>query len=566
MKSLELISLSIFGLLAISSIALADKVINCECHSTSLSFWSHAKECDFYCDAETLEDKNESKAAYKQWIDYVLNDEMEKADSMLKPWSEQKYFGDGSVIQCGARNTTFYKKDIDAMNFRNCSMSRILFPLFDLFPLRTLNISHMRLDRLEPTTFEDASKLETLTASYNNLKTIPLNFFWGAENLKYVDFSNNNIETVPIQSFAGGKAVIKMDLAKNRINRLQPDLFGSFSSLQVLNLSRNKLRSIETDTFSGTPELRSLDLSYNSISSLDSDTFTNLTKLERLNLCSNDLGILPVAIFASLTELKYLDLSFTHLSEVQLGTFTFNQNLQSLNVSFNWLKKFEFGLFLPEQKHLTELLLDANLLINLDGLSHKLVKNLKTLGITNNVFPCDYLGYFFEQVYWKGLTMRIDPTQVDRNTTNINGIQCIPEAEADDQADVYDPMIAQPTDNQRSEVYATENNVDSLYYRNAAGEELLIKSTHQTDFLSSDSNSGIMEVTEFILLTLEDDDYQTTKYAGIVILLLVAIIAYFMCCKRRRSLKSEVQIVGGPGIMKKSTDERESNKPISIQM
>lgn len=567
MKSIKLMSLSICGVLAIAAVAVADRVVRCECEGTSSLFWGRSKKCDFYCEPDTAAEKSDSKAAYKQWIDYILGNETEKADGMLKPWSEQKYFGDGDAIQCGAKHKSISKTDVSAVSFRNCSMARILFPLFDSFPIRTLNISHMRLDRLEPSTFERAPELETLTASHNNLKTIPYYLFWGAEQLKYVDFSFNDIRTVPVQSFAGAKAVVSVDLAKNRIDRVQPDLFEMFGSLRTLNLSRNHLRSIEPATFAGATELRTLDLSYNYIGALDANAFANLTKLERLNLCSNDLGILPVGIFASLTQLQHLDLSFTHLHELQLGTFSYNPNLRSLNVSYNWLKRFDFGLFLPEHAKLTELRLDANQLTNVDGLSHRLVKNLKTLGITNNLFSCSYLGYFFEQVYWKGLTVRIEPTEVDRNATNINGIQCIADDEYEQNElvnDAVDPMIAQPsTDYQRSEVFATENNVNSLYYRNAAGEVLLIKSTHQKDFLTTDFSSGIAQVTEFIILALDDDETHTTAYVAIGILVLVAIAAYFACCRRGRSAKSESV---GTGATKKSADEKDPNKPISIQM
>lgn len=627
MKSLNVTFLLIIGVLAIASIASADNLLGCGCRRADGGhWWTRKRSCSIRCSAETAEEQSDKQSAYKQWLDYILSDKMKEADEMLKPWSEARYFGDSDAIKCGPdSDNTIYKKDIAELQFENCSMKRILFDVFETYPkLRSLNISHMNLERIEPSTFERAPELHTLIASHNRIKAIPYYLFWGAEQLQYVDFSHNQINNISVQALAGAKAVIELNLAKNELKQLHPDLFATFSSLNKLDLSQNKLIKLDREAFGGAFKLKTLDLSYNSISSIDSESFANLTELETLNLRSNDLQLLPVDVFAHLKALKHLDLSFTHLVNIELGTFTYNRQLQKLDVSFNWMERFDFSLFLPEHTELKELYLDANQLRDLRGFSKNVLPNLNTLGLMNNLFECAYVEFFFEEIYWKGLKLRIDLDEMDRNRTNINGIACMPAKEevretvgfgdfnggdvdgGDDEAgdveagDVEGADVEATDVNRSSHVqnqsplfthstYGThEDDVDSLYYRNAQGEELLIKSIHHREMNMDDFVSGVKQTTTAIVYYVFNTAQLKSHgniWSVILLVALIVFIGYSCCgCGCRRRCVSNIDISSVPGkcemkmpleektsskphtIVKKPVDDKETNIPYTIQL
>lgn len=556
MASLKAIFL-ILGIWTLNS-ALADQITSCDCES--LGWWSTEKSCTFRCDSNAIVAQSEVKSAYEQWILYILNDEFEKAENMEKPWSEAKYFGENMDIKCGNRTKRYKKSNIIAINFENCSMPRILFDMFERYPLGILNISHTNLEQFEPEMFERAANLHTLIASHNHIRSIPYILFWRAEHLEYVDFSHNEIERVPLPALDGARSVVDLNLAKNQITEIDPLLFDSCKNLVSLNLSRNKIREIRAGTFAGAYKLKGLDLSFNSISTISSYAFENLTALEVLHLSANDLQTLPVDIFVGLPALKHLDLAFTRLITIELGTFSFNQKLKSLDLSCNLLKHFDFGLFMPERTELTELLLDANALTELDGFSQNVLPNLKTLGITNNLFKCGYLEYFFEELYWSAVTIRVEMTQIETNTSNINGIACEPG---------HDDEIngSEMRDNgfEHSELATAENDIESLYYRSKDGDELLIKSIHHRELFVSKFTTGIIETTTEFFYTIFDDAVEEGNKAHLAIWLLItfALIAFIYYRRRRSVAKLDIPELEGKCELKTNTlDEKPYTIPI----
>lgn len=594
----------IFGVCALNAVVQASdqRIANCDC--VPVSWFSDRVECFVYCDNITITENSPYRDNYLDWVNgFLLSNNTTSTTDKVKPWTDHKYFNK-TANECGVNGEKIHNHNIKLLHFRHCAVPEILMQIFETGKQQSLNMSNQHLDHIRSDAFDNARNLQTLIAAHNQIAAIPPYLFVGATNLEYVDFSYNEIQNITAESMANSQSVIELNLAMNRIDQLQPELFEAMSNLKKFNVSGNQIREISAETFAGAQQLTTLDLSYNDIEKLSSYAFDKLSALETLSLRSNRLHTLPLDVFVNLGALKYLDLAFTHLTDIKLGTFSFNRNLQSLDLTYNWMERFDFGLFMPEQSALTYLSLDSNQITELRGFSRNVLPNLETFLITNNAFDCSYLEYFFETMYWTGLKLRRNMSSINTSGTNINGVACFADERSSYgpspgnspasspgispepvvivpprttkpvsvvrpiPAPAYEtlPVPADESSYASNDQHADQTHGDTMYYRNAAGEVLIFKSSYGNE-KSWPRIAGDMLTSSRAFVNFMNNMERLRRssfYSFILLVILITSIAFFVFRYVRNRVSIEFIKRNGDSEMKPTLVEEEPYKPYTI--
>ncbi|CAL9685155.1 unnamed protein product [Knipowitschia caucasica] len=282
-------------------------------------------------------------------------------------------------IEDGAFDSLDHLADLDlSKNSINCITD------FNLYNLKSLNLSQNSLELFQSTPSDEISKLVSLDLSQNKLPLLPL--IPRKNKLEYLDVSRNQIQGVNVTGSYPGQIFFLctclvqppsstkhyncfhhlrfLDMSYNNFQTLPESLFYTMLSLEALNASNNCITSfiLTSDLL---PKVRTLDLSDNSLqtfeitekslplleelylngnilSTLDFQTFQTLPNLRRLHLQQNAIRICPHSFadaapcvsFKSNPNLEYLNLSETHLETVPALAFR-NTSLKHLDLSLN---------------------------------------------------------------------------------------------------------------------------------------------------------------------------------------------------------------------------------------
>lgn len=156
----------------------------------------------------------------------------------------------------------WYLLDYTELVFINATMPYIPLDLeMEMGTFELFNLSSAKLQFLDKSNFELASKLKQLYLSGNELYELPVNTFRGASALEVLDLSGSQIE------------------------KMSPDAFTGLENLKLLDLNGNLLKKFDFKELSDLVELTNLDIGYNSLTELDvADIKKHLPKLQWIGL------------------------------------------------------------------------------------------------------------------------------------------------------------------------------------------------------------------------------------------------------------------------------------------
>lgn len=225
-------------------------------------------------------------------------------------------------------------------------------PMFEMYLLRELRLSHNQLDFIEPEV-ANLSNLQKLLLDDNNLLEIPADL-GRRTNLKHLALDKNELTDLPAR-------------------------MGNMFMLNVLTLSRNLLTAIPKCVFS-MQKLKVLHVHYNQIPEFPYQ-LSQLKNLQELNMAVNLLtDVKPV--IAKLTSLLKLDLQRNQIPELgpEMGTLPLLEELFLSKNKLMWLPEEFEGL-----TSMTKMKLDSNMLSNLP-VNFTMLSKLQVLDLRNNRF------------------------------------------------------------------------------------------------------------------------------------------------------------------------------------
>lgn len=331
--------------------------------------------------------------------------------------------------------------------------------------LKQLNLTHNKIENLEPNIFIYAPNIEMIDLSNNHISEVCKN----VPKLRILILTNNLIETISFKSNLIYLEIFMID--DNLLTHLNENLFQDCTYLKELCISHNSLnisklnvaQDLEVFDMSNNPTsihlpsehfkikncdatvlnidgtAVTIDASENRINSIVVDPETillelnlsrnnytsiqNLTILKfirKLDLSFNKIEDFSLTSFSNMTELQILDLQSSGLKIIDFGFFSHQKDLFWLDISYNDLKEINFNMLTHKIEHL---FIEGNWLTNVDVSDiHIALPRLKEVGLSNNNFSCNKLVEIRKQLIASNISMFVN--EMVKLSRNVNGIGC----------------------------------------------------------------------------------------------------------------------------------------------
>ncbi len=194
--------------------------------------------------------------------------------------------GETAVIESRHVNTN--DNLVVTVTFANSSIFSIPSGLFLKFPnLEWLLMNRQNVHRIEPHTFQRATRLTGLNMQGNLIRNIEPNAFSGASSLSYLFILRNQLTEITRSSFETLTNIRQIWLSENPITRIHKDSFENLFNLQLIMITHSRLTFLHRDLFRNNLGMRSIEVSSNQIVAISDRMFSHLGRLNRLNLQRN---------------------------------------------------------------------------------------------------------------------------------------------------------------------------------------------------------------------------------------------------------------------------------------
>lgn len=212
--------------------------------------------------------------------------------------------------------------------------------------LHTLDLSHNKLNTLDPYSFYNLGNIEMVNLQYNNLTSLSGPIFTQV-NLNILLLSHNQINYISVEFFDNLELLHELKLTDNLIKTLPSRFFLKLRNLRVLFLSGNPISCIETDAFDGLHEVLDeyLRLEKLHVSVIRTGAFNGLRKITHLGLSNWNITKIETRAFSDLAKLQILNLRNNQLTEIIPGTFYGLEKIDVIDLSYNRLTRLTKDMF-----------------------------------------------------------------------------------------------------------------------------------------------------------------------------------------------------------------------------
>lgn len=133
--------------------------------------------------------------------------------------------------------------------------------------------------------------------------------------LKSLDLSHNEIEKLDENSFVDIINLEELNLSQNRLTDLRRAALHRMPSLKSVDLSHNQIRNFHSDSFMDTPKIESLKLNHNDLTEISDVSFVMdaLPQLRVLDLSFNNIRDIPYGALRGYPALERLFLGMIKL-------------------------------------------------------------------------------------------------------------------------------------------------------------------------------------------------------------------------------------------------------------
>jgi Leucine-rich repeat (LRR) protein len=191
-----------------------------------------------------------------------------------------------AVIESRHVNTN--DNQITSVRFTDSTVFSIPSGLFLKFPnLEMLDMNGQNVHRIEPFTFQRASRLTRLDLAGNFIRKIEQDTFSGASNLSVLLIDRNQLTEITRSSFETLTSLADISLSENPITRIHKDSFENLAKLRFVNIGNSRLTFLHRDLFRNNLGVRFIELASNQIVAMSNRMFSHLAELQSLFLNNN---------------------------------------------------------------------------------------------------------------------------------------------------------------------------------------------------------------------------------------------------------------------------------------
>ncbi|XP_054717386.1 chaoptin-like [Uloborus diversus] len=236
--------------------------------------------------------------------------------------------------------------------------------------VKWLQMDHINLLKLSPSTFADMPSLIHCDLEGNKLKIIPLELFRSNVHtrLNSIVFANNEIESVETDTFNKLPLLTNIVLFGNKIKVLRTQSFRDMSILNTIILARNEIQYIEKAAFMNLKSVTNIFLQDNQLTEFSFEGFHKVGDAKNhvfLNLSNNKIS------------------QFSKIYEEKDGKIYIK--VRSLDFSCNLLSYMNGNFFRPVGATLHYLFLSSNRITSLDSSTFLHLPNLQVLHLDGNL-------------------------------------------------------------------------------------------------------------------------------------------------------------------------------------
>nr|CAD7404206.1 unnamed protein product [Timema cristinae] len=225
-------------------------------------------------------------------------------------------------------------------------------------------------------------ELVELDASHNALTEVP-EALRGLSNLKTLDLSHNRVQELGSAALSGMTSLSELRMSRNRLRGLDEGTFSGLPHLTLLDLDSNELETMASSAVKSLPDLKAIRLGHNRLSSVPESAFSDLPELQSAELQENGITHLAAGAFSGVPQLLLLNLSHNHLSGLGDAGLQGLQSLEVLDLSHNRVGKVA-GDSLHGMEWLVELKMDNNYICGIQGSPFNGMPRLRVLSMRNN--------------------------------------------------------------------------------------------------------------------------------------------------------------------------------------
>lgn len=336
--------------------------------------------------------------------------------------------------------------------------------------LLVIDLSWNQISSINSKAFESLTNLTALNLSHNDIKTVESNIFRSLVALKILNMEYTQLKiTIDDQLFENNKNLTDLYLNDNQIKNITNSAISKLDKLEILSLNSNSLEWIRLPENASIISLnishnmlrrlnipckvQKIDASFNKLIEINVAHKTNmnslelqLNKLENLNFINgmqnlhhldvtqNSIINFNSTVFSETGNIKHLYLENTKLQIFDYQTFGHLNKIETLDISYNSLKNINFNVMSAFQ-NLQTLFIEGNDLTDIIELTdfRLIFPNLKLIGISHNLFKCQYLRALFKTLTEFKIEIYIESGNFDLNKPNFRGVDCI---ESDTQLNI----------------------------------------------------------------------------------------------------------------------------------
>lgn len=277
-------------------------------------------------------------------------------------------------------------KKLDLSENRNFQIQNEQLPI----SLKDIRLKKVDMTELSEVLLEQADNLEYIDLSENRLRQLPSNIC--KNTLRDLYLGNNLIEMLPEKCLNNMKFLKYLNISYNPLTHLPQDSFKQMTLLYHVYLMNTNL-SIETfnvtsgSIFGNKPKLTLVRIRVANMSILNKLAFINDIALWHLIITDSDIKEIESDAFSEFSQLKTLDLSFNKLNSLtDFNLFKENKRLTKIRLQSNLIQEVDLRVFGTEElpnESLDELDLSHNKITHLYGNGSQLLA-LKTLRVNDN--------------------------------------------------------------------------------------------------------------------------------------------------------------------------------------
>lgn len=190
-------------------------------------------------------------------------------------------------------------------------------------PAENINFLPTRLDETLPNliaiNFWNCSISRLSGESFKSLK------------LQEIQIVNCKISSITLDAFSEQSQLVILDLAGNSIERIEQDMFRDLSNLLVLNLAANNIASVG-NSLHYLIDLQDINLSANlNLQVFNGDEFASNTKLKNIWMFLNNIRKLNNSLFDDKMNLQQVDLRHNQCINNRYNRANFSDMYESIN-------------------------------------------------------------------------------------------------------------------------------------------------------------------------------------------------------------------------------------------